>query len=101
MDKVFGVGLGAKPPEAERFLLFRNWFMMVWDIVFGWKKYRPDRSGKDDRPTRHLVWGLIIEGRRRGVWGQSPQKLNSFWLLKKWFLYEKSTKNKNYIMEIV
>jgi len=83
--------------------------MMVWDIVFGWKKYRPDRSGKDDRPTRHLVWGLIIEGRRRGVQGQSPwwglgakpPEAKLFLASEKVIFIWKWTKNKNYIMEIV
>jgi hypothetical protein len=89
MDKVFGGGLWAKPPEAGRFLLFINWFMVVGDIVFGWKKYRTVRSGKDDRHIRHWVWGWLLRdaavgsGAMRGL-GQSPHKLNSFWLLKEW-----------------
>jgi len=46
------------------------------------KKYRPDRSGKDDRPY------------------PKPQKLNTF-LASEMVIFKQWTENKNYIMEIV
>ena len=76
MDKMFGGGLGAKPPEAERFLLFRNWFMVVWDIVFGWKKYRPDGSAKDYRPYPPL--SLSFDYWETPLWGPGAEPMVGF-----------------------
>ena len=101
MDKVFGGGLGASPPEAERFLPFINWFMAVWDIVFRWKKYRPDRPGKDDRP--YLPLCLRFDYRDTPPLGPGAKlpEAKHFLASERLVLYKKWTENKNYIMEIV
>ena len=71
--------------------------------MFGWKKYRPDRPGKDDRP--YLPLCLRFDYRDTpplgpgakplvGV-GQSPQNVNTFWLLEERFLYKSGKKLNN------